>query len=93
MSQDGVLEIEPDRNVAEITCDDCGEPFQRVTGFVCRDGDAHAVYFASYYHHDGQEAFIDAVFSRPGRTALMTMSPSGAAWAPSKIGTSRVHRS
>lgn len=63
MSQDGVLEIEPDRNVAELTCDHCGEPFQRVTGFVYRDGDAHAVYVASCYHHDGHEAFIDVVFS------------------------------
>lgn len=63
MSHDGVLEIEANRTVAEIRCDHCAEPFQRVTGFVYRDGEAHAVYFASCYHHDGHEAFIDAVFS------------------------------
>lgn len=35
----------------------------RVTGFILRDGDAHAMYFASCYHHDGHEVWIDAVFS------------------------------
>ena len=35
----------------------------RVTGFVHHDGDAYAVYYASCYHHDGHEVWIDAVFS------------------------------
>lgn len=35
----------------------------RVTGFLLRDGDAYAIYFASCYHHDGHEVWIDAVFA------------------------------
>jgi hypothetical protein len=57
------LLIEADPSVSEHTCGHCGERFQRVTAFVYRGRDAHAVYFASCYHHDGHEVFIDAVFS------------------------------
>lgn len=57
------LVIEADPTVTEHSCDHCSQPFQRVKGFVYRDGDAHAVYFASCYHHRGHEVFIDAVFS------------------------------
>ncbi|OYO19029.1 hypothetical protein BI335_06035 [Enemella evansiae] len=35
----------------------------RVTGFINQDNDAHAIYLASCYHHDGHEVWIDAVFS------------------------------
>ena len=58
-----MLEIEPDPKVVEGTCDHCGGPMTRVTSFVYRDGDAYAVCYASCYHHDGHEAWIDAVFS------------------------------
>lgn len=58
-----MLEIEPGAKVVEGTCDHCGQPMTRVTGFVHRDGDACAVYYASCYHHDGHEVWIDAVFS------------------------------
>lgn len=34
-----------------------------MTGFIHRDGDALAVYFASCYHHGGHEVWIDVVFS------------------------------
>lgn len=58
-----MLEIEDPADVTHDACDHCGEPMTRVKAFVYRDGDAHAVYFASCYHHDGHEVFIDAVFS------------------------------
>ena len=58
-----MLEIEPGEQVVEGTCDHCGEPMTRVTGFVHAGGDAHAIYFASCYHHDGHEVWIDGVFS------------------------------
>ncbi|WP_134738509.1 hypothetical protein [Nocardioides sp. 503] len=61
---DSALVIEADPTVTEHTCARCSQPFQRVQGYVHRDGDAHAVYIASCYHHDGHEVFIDAVFSR-----------------------------
>lgn len=59
----GELEIEDGPQVVETTCDHCGEPMTRVTGFIYRGGDAYAVFFASCYHHDGHEAWIDVVFS------------------------------
>ncbi|MDQ0260240.1 hypothetical protein J2W20_002144 [Sinomonas atrocyanea] len=58
-----MLEIEPGAKVVEGTCDHCGQPMTRVTGFVHRDGCAYAVYYASCYHHAGHEVWIDAVFS------------------------------
>ncbi|UOQ88581.1 hypothetical protein MUN74_15095 [Agromyces endophyticus] len=58
-----MLEIEPGGDVVEATCDHCGQPMTRVTGFVYQDGDAHAIYIASCYHHDGHEVWIDGVFS------------------------------
>ena len=59
-----MLEIEPGAKVVESTCHHCGQPMTRVTGFVYRDGDAHAVFYASCYHHDGEhEVWIDVVFS------------------------------
>jgi hypothetical protein len=58
-----VLEIEPGAKVVEGSCDHCGQPMTRVTAFVFRDTDAYAVYYASCYHHDGHEVWMDAVFS------------------------------
>jgi hypothetical protein len=63
MQSEGALVIEPGAQVIELTCPDCGEVFQRVTAYVYRDGDAHAVYNATCHHHDGDEARIDATFS------------------------------
>lgn len=58
------LLIDPDgRKVAEFECHDCGEANQRVWGFILADGDAHAIFFASLYHHDGDEAWIDVILS------------------------------
>nr|WP_300052465.1 hypothetical protein [uncultured Nocardioides sp.] len=60
---DSALAIEANPKVTEHACDHCSQPFRRVQGYVYREGDAHAVYIASCYHHDGHEVFIDAVFS------------------------------
>jgi hypothetical protein len=57
------LFIEPGAQVVEHPCADCGRVFQWVTAFVYRDGDADAIYYASCYHHDGHEVWIDATFS------------------------------
>jgi hypothetical protein len=64
MQSEGALVIEPGAQVIEMACPDCGEVFQRVTAYVYRDGEAHAVYNATCHHHDGDEARIDATFSR-----------------------------
>jgi hypothetical protein len=58
------LQIDPDgRKTTEFECHDCGETAQRVWGFVLDDGDAHAIYFASLYRHDGDEAYVDVILS------------------------------
>ena len=57
------LTIEPGARVSERDCPDCGQPFQRVAGYVSCDGDRYATYIASCYHHDGHEAYFDVVFS------------------------------
>lgn len=49
-----------DPQVRGARCETCGDPHDTVTGFVLRDGDAHAVYFATWYPHQ-QEAYIDVV--------------------------------
>jgi len=57
------LTIEPGATVVPGVCDHCHEPMTRITGFIHQGGDAHAIYFATCYHHDGHEVWIDAVFS------------------------------
>lgn len=58
-----MLQIEPGSEVIEATCDHCGQPMTRVAGFIREDSDAHAIYFATCFHHGGHEVWIDAVFS------------------------------
>jgi len=41
-------------------CDVCREEHETDTGFVLRDGDAYAVYWASWYPHEN-EAWLDVV--------------------------------
>lgn len=41
-------------------CPDCGTEHESVTGFVLKDGSAHAVYYADWYPHS-KEAFVDVV--------------------------------
>jgi hypothetical protein len=57
------LAIEPGAQVQDFPCPSCGSSFRRVTGFVYDNGNAYAVYYASCYHHDGHEVWIDAIFS------------------------------
>lgn len=58
------LTIDPEgRKVVEFDCPDCGEQAQRVWGFILDDDNAYAVFFASLYHHDGHEVWIDVILS------------------------------
>jgi hypothetical protein len=57
------LTIEPGAQVREFPCPKCRSVLRRVTGFVYNNGDAYAVYYASCYHHDGHEVWIDVIFS------------------------------
>lgn len=41
-------------------CDECGNEHEAVTGFVLKDGSAHAVYYADWHPH-AREAFVDVV--------------------------------
>lgn len=59
----GTLEIQPGVSVVEELCGHCGQEIALVTGFVYRDGDAYAVYYASCHQVDGPEVWIDGVFS------------------------------
>jgi hypothetical protein len=50
-----------ERTVDKQTCDECGRPYDHVTGFVYDDGDAHSIYYASCHGHPEHEAWIDVV--------------------------------
>ena len=41
-------------------CANCGEEHEGVTGFVLKDGDAFAVYYADWYPH-ANEAYVEVV--------------------------------
>ena len=47
-----------DPTVKHRECPDCGQRHEGVTGFVLRDGSAHAVYYADWYPHT-EEAYVD----------------------------------
>lgn len=56
LSHDG----EPE--VRQVECAGCGTSFIQSIGFVLADADAHAVYYASLHHHDGQhDAWLDVI--------------------------------
>jgi hypothetical protein len=44
----------------KVTCPDCGEKHDGVTGYVLNSGDAYAIYFADWYPHDS-EAWVEVV--------------------------------
>lgn len=55
-----VLTVDDERQVRSETCRDCGRNYQRIVGFVYRDGDAHAIFRAELHgHDDDREAWID----------------------------------
>ena len=43
-----------------LTCDDCGQQYNRLAIFVTRDGHAHAVLNVVCHGHDQDEAWLDA---------------------------------
>lgn len=49
-----------DSTVEHRECPDCGRPHESVTGFVLKDGTAHAVYYADWYPHSA-EAYLDVI--------------------------------
>lgn len=51
--------------VEAVACGDCGGAHDAVTGFVLRDGQPHAVYFAWWYPHPG-EAYVDVALGSSG---------------------------
>lgn len=65
-------------NVCDQTCPSCGRAYQWVTGFIERDGDAFAVYYAQCHGHgDEAEAWVDVVvgsWNEPDYTDHATFS-------------------
>jgi hypothetical protein len=59
------LTIGEDRRVYPHTRRRCGGEHETAVGYVYRDGDAHAVYFASCYPHHG-EVWIDVILGTWG---------------------------
>ncbi len=55
-----------ERDVVERTCGGCGRTYDRVRGYVYRDGDAHAVYFAECHGHPAHEVWIDVILGSWG---------------------------
>jgi len=44
-----MFSLELGEEVSNITCNCCGKPFKSVCGFIKRDNDAYAVYFATLH--------------------------------------------
>ena len=59
------LEIR-ERNVTRATCEACGTGYEFVKGFVYRNGDAYAVYFAACHGHPEDEAVLDVILGTWG---------------------------
>ena len=59
----------------EVTCPDCGEKHDGVTGYVLNGGAAFAVYFADWYPHEN-EAWVEVIlgsFAEPDYADDVTM--------------------
>jgi hypothetical protein len=57
-----VLSVEPDRNVRDEACDLCHRPYRRLTLFLHRNGDPHAICHVALHRHDGKpEAWFDCI--------------------------------
>jgi hypothetical protein len=62
------LTFDPERCVELHACKECGRDYVLVKGFVYRDGDAHAVYFAACHEHEGRrEVWLDVILGSFGR--------------------------
>jgi hypothetical protein len=55
-----------DRTVRDKRCDECGDMYRHVTGFIKDDGGAYAPYFAACHGHPEHEAQIDVVLGTCG---------------------------
>jgi hypothetical protein len=55
-----VFSFDGDPHARTAKCERCGTDHDSVTGFVLRDGNAHAIYFAEW-HPDAGEAYIDVI--------------------------------
>jgi hypothetical protein len=47
----GVLSAEPERNIREAECAECGRSYRPLTLFLHRDGDAHAICHVALHNH------------------------------------------
>ena len=59
----------------QVTCPDCGEKHDGVTGYVLNAGAAYAVYFADWYPHEN-EAWVEVIlgsFAAPDYADDVTM--------------------
>jgi hypothetical protein len=54
------LSFDGEPRIEQRQCPDCARRHESVTGFVLKDGTAHAVYFAEWYPHS-REAYLDVV--------------------------------
>ncbi|HLH21844.1 MAG TPA: hypothetical protein VK066_04945 [Chloroflexota bacterium] len=58
--------LRAERTVQTSTCECCGNSFQVVKGFVYRDGDTYAVYFAKCSPHE-PGALVDVLLGTWGK--------------------------
>jgi len=62
------LTFDADRRVELYRCEQCGHDYALVKGFVHRDGDAHAIFFAACHEHGGRrEVWLDVILGTFGR--------------------------
>jgi len=59
-----VLSLDGDREVDHLVCPGCGREYDRILGFLLRDGMARAIYRAALHGHDdpARETWIDVPF-------------------------------
>lgn len=62
------LTLEVGRETRSTSCPDCGRETRTTAGFVYRDGDAYALYFASLLAHDHGRRAILAIGIGPVRS-------------------------
>lgn len=60
------LAFDPERAVDERVCPDCRRSYLNIKGFILKDNDAHAIFFAALHSHDAPEAWIDVILGTFG---------------------------
>ena len=67
MNPEPGLRLDPERNVSDRHCDQCGRTYLLVKGFIYRDEVPYAIYFAACHDHDNvRETWIDLVLGTFG---------------------------